>query len=207
MRNVKRRAAICAAVVLALSCTGSAAAAPKCDPATNAQAIAEAREGLEKIRNFMSALGTLGVPVPTPLSNAVDRFGHAVEMGIDLGEAAGEADFQVQQIVSNRHRLCDLSTPDEDERWICYARIDRQWQARNVNAVLNWENTGSVIRRAVNKWMGSRCDRSEEVSLPDRSEGSPRDPRGVRIDVAPVGTTKDLSGVREDVLRLRKPGS
>jgi len=32
-------------------------------------------------------------------------------------------------------------------------------------------------------------------------------PEGVSIDVAPARTTRDLSGLRHDVLKLRKPGS
>src|SRR5262249_15424373 len=136
--------------------TVSSALAAKCDPATNAQAVAEARQGIERLRNFMSAIKDLGVPVPPTLSTAIDRMTRAVEMGVDLGEAAGEVDYEVTRITANKHALCDLSTPDDDERFVCYARIDRQWQARNVNAVLDWNNTHSVIRRAVDKWTGSK---------------------------------------------------
>jgi hypothetical protein len=170
------------------------ALAARCDPATNAQAVAEARQGIERLNNFMSAIQGLGVPVPPTLSAAVDRLTRAAAMGVDLAEAAGEVDYQVQQIVANKHALCDLASPDDGDRWVCYAQIDRQWQARNVNAVLDWGNTGSVIHRAVDKWLGSKCERDDNAN-------------GVRLNVTPTGSPRDLSDLRRDVLRLKKPGS
>jgi hypothetical protein len=142
---------------------GSAFAA-KCDPATNAKAVAEARQGIERLNNFMLAIRGMGVPVPPSLSTVIDRLTHAVEVGVDLAEAAGQVDYQVQKIVANKHALCDLAFPDDGDRWACYARVDSQWQARNVNAVLDWNNTGSLIRRAAAKWLGSKCDRNNEAS-------------------------------------------
>jgi hypothetical protein len=170
------------------------ALAQRCDPATNAQAVAEARQGIEQLNGLTGAIRNLGIPVPPRLLNAVNRLSQAVEMGVDLGEAAGEADYQVQQIVANAHSICDQSYSESDDRFVCYATVDRQWQNRNANAVLNWNNAGSVVRRAAAKWAGSRCDRNEEA-------------HGIRVDPASVGTKKDLSGVRQDVLRLKQQGS
>jgi hypothetical protein len=39
-----------------------------------------------------------------------------------------------------------------DEYMICTARIDRQWQARNVKKVLDWEDDKSWVRKVWSKW-------------------------------------------------------
>lgn len=133
-----------------------------CDPATNAAAVAEARQALEKMNKWISATKLLGfaVVIPPLLSGAIDRLNSgldAMKMGVDLAEAAGQADNQVLRLVADKRRLCDVSSP-EDGGAVCLATIERQWMVRNVNAVLNWDNPGSVIRRAVDKWLGSKCD-------------------------------------------------
>jgi hypothetical protein len=101
-----------------------------------------------------------------------------VDSGVDVGEAAGQVDYQVQGLVANKEKLCEAA--GEDEEWICKAKVARQWQARNLEAVLNWNNVGSVVRRVAAKWAGNGCAQ----------------PRGVRVDVAPTGQTNDLSGLR-----------
>jgi len=134
------------------------AAPSPCDPATNAEAVREAREGTDRIKKFVKSLQSSGLPVPSGLAVAMktlNKFTTAADMGVDLAEAAGQADYEVRKIVANKYALCE---GDEDEKFICYAKIDRQWQARNVNAALNWNNPGSVVRRAVAKWLGAKCN-------------------------------------------------
>ncbi|MER8843678.1 hypothetical protein [Mesorhizobium australicum] len=127
-----------------------------CDPATNAVAVKEARSGLDKVDNFIAQLKALGLPVPSTLVLAVT---HAASKGVDLGEAAGQVDAEVQEIVKNKKKLC---VDQPEERDACEARIERQWQQRNVEASLDWSNTHSVLRRAVDKWTGNHC----HVKLP-----------------------------------------
>ncbi len=181
------RGRVLPAIALALlALSVRAGAVDPCDPATNAAAVAEARQAIGQINDFMGAIRSLGLPVPPQLVAATQRLTSAIETGIDIGEAAGQVDYQVQQIVARKEKLCEAA--GEDEEWPCKARIARQWQARNVDAVLNWNNTGSVVRRLAATWTGSRC----------------RQPNGVRVDVRPTGHDSDLSRLGRDVLRASR---
>lgn len=125
---------------------------PACDPATNAAAVKEARSGLDKVDKFIAQLRSLGLPVPSTLVSAVT---HAASAGVDLGEAAGQVDAEVQKIVNDKTKLCSGLTEGAAEE--CEARVPRQWQQRNVEVTLDWKNTHSVLRRVVAKWTGHRC--------------------------------------------------
>lgn len=137
-----------------------------CDPATNEQSIIEARGAIERYRNSFRFLKSIGLPVPLTVEKLVNVLVGAVEKGIDFGEAAGEVDANLQEIVAQQDRLCDLSYVEEGARWACYARVASLWQARNVPGVLDWNNTGSLVRRAAKKWLGSRCDRAKTPVRP-----------------------------------------
>jgi hypothetical protein len=136
-----------------------ATAQVQCDPATNAEAIAEARRGVQKLNEFLGALRAAGLPIPRSLSGTIGRFSRAVELGVDLADAAGEVDYAVQKITDDEMRLCAELNPTDGSVGICEAHVFRQWQRRNIEAVLDWNNTGSFIRRAARKWMGSKCAR------------------------------------------------
>ncbi|MER9558673.1 hypothetical protein [Mesorhizobium sp. M0323] len=129
--------------------------ASACDPATNAAAVKEARSGLDKVNKFIAQIKVLGLPVPPTLSGAVLTMTRAASAGVDLGEAAGQVDYEVQQVVNNKLKLCS-GLPEEDVGE-CEARVVRQWQARSVEGTLEWSNTHSVFRRAVDKWTGNHC--------------------------------------------------
>lgn len=142
-----------------------------CDPATNAEAVREVRQAINKYRRSLDVLKGLGVPIG-PIENYLRVLASAVEKGVDIAEAAGEVDAEMQRIAAKNERLCDLAYSDDDSRWVCYAKFARSWQARNVKAVLNWNDSGSVIRRAVNKWLGSRCDRAADHRPKQRSSSN-----------------------------------
>ena len=179
----------CCAFLLITGVIEARAAGP-CDPATNAKAVAEAREGIDKIKKVVSQLRSSGLPIPKGLANAMtvlNRFATAADMGVDVAEAAGQADYEVQKIVANKYSLCE---GDDDEKFVCYAKIDHVWMARNVNAVLNWDNPGSVVRRTVEKWLGAKCDKDDDLG-------------GVSVNVDVEGTPADLSDIRKKVLQIK----
>ncbi|MER9105743.1 hypothetical protein NKH95_17570 [Mesorhizobium sp. M0848] len=125
-----------------------------CDPASNAKEVAEAREGIKQYQKFLDVLKSSGLPVPPTLQALGNKFGESVEMGVDLAEAAGQVEFELQEIRKNKYSLC--AQFDDNEDGVCWAKVDRLWQARNVEAVLS-SNPGSVVRRAVSKWLGNTC--------------------------------------------------
>ncbi|TPI85482.1 hypothetical protein [Mesorhizobium sp. B2-8-9] len=130
--------------------------ATPCDPATNAATVKEARDALDKVGKFITQIRAMGLQVPATFTGAVSTMEHAANAGVDLGEAAGQVDYEVQQIVKDKKKLCVDNTEGEAA---CEARIDRQWQQRNVQATLDWSNTHSVFRRVVDKWAGNHCPR------------------------------------------------
>ncbi|TIL78920.1 MAG: hypothetical protein E5Y89_13970 [Mesorhizobium sp.] len=128
--------------------------ATACDPATNAAAVKDARDALGKVDKFITQVRAMGLKVPPTLSGAVSTMTHAAKAGVDLGESAGQVDYEVQQLVKDKKKLCVDHPEGEDA---CEARIETQWQQRNIEATLDWSNTHSVLRRAVDKWAGNHC--------------------------------------------------
>lgn len=147
-----------AAVSDYVKCIQSARTLPDpitCDPATNARLVAEARQSLQQFKDAMKVLRMSGIPIPSALSAAATRVAMATEMGVDLAEAAGQADFHLQKIVKDKLSMC--ATLDESEVSVCEARVLRGWQQYSLDAVLGIKNPASMIRRVADKWTKSGC--------------------------------------------------
>lgn len=145
--------ALGAVLMAALSATGRAGS-DRCDPATNADRVREAREALDKVDQLNKMLSLAGLQPPPLLKKAIDRYTAAVNAGIDIAEAAGQTDFELQKIAKDRKILCALG--DQDEEAICEAKIDRlRWG--DPRAAIDWSNAGSVFRRVAQKWADGTC--------------------------------------------------
>jgi hypothetical protein len=124
--------------------------------------ITEARRKIEIVEEFMEDIERVGGKVPPVLKRAVDRYLLASKMGVDAAEAANEVSKELRAIYADMYSICrakagvlpgQAQTPEQaDEYFVCQAKVDRQWQARNVQKVLNWNDDGSWVRRVWNKW-------------------------------------------------------
>jgi hypothetical protein len=152
-------------------------------PPSVRESVDRTRARTEAVNIFIDSVKKAGLPVSRTLLSKVSAMNQAVEMGVDVGEAAWEAEAEVKRVVANKKLLCaDLA----EEAIVCEARIERQWQARAVNYTLNPENEGSVVSRTLKKWFGA-----------DEDLG------GINLDVKPEGTEADLGSVRQKVLELK----
>jgi hypothetical protein len=185
-RNVIR-----ASIVLLLSHgVVMAQAASPCDPATNAKEVAEARKAIDQYNTVVNLIERSRLPVPEKLAKAMkvlNRFATAAEIGVNFGEAAGQADYEVQRIMADKHALC--ATVHEDSRDACDIRVEETKILRALDYTLNWSNPGSVIRRGISRSLGFDCDTEKDLG-------------GVSVDVDVKGSPADLSDVRSKVLEM-----
>lgn len=130
------------------------AGSDRCDPSTNADRVREAREASDKADQLNKMLALAGLQPPPLLKKAIDRYTVAFNAGIDIAEAAGQADFELQKIAKDRKILCALG--DQDEVAVCEAKVDRlRWG--DPRAAIDWSNAGSVFRRVAAKWADGTC--------------------------------------------------
>ncbi|MBI1180825.1 MAG: hypothetical protein GC201_09725 [Alphaproteobacteria bacterium] len=124
--------------------------------------IEESRRKIAIVEEFMKDIEKVGGKIPAPLKTAVDRYLLAIKLGSDGAEAAVEVSEALQSIYQDMYSICRAKAgivPGQpqtieqvDEYSICEAQVDRQWKARNVEKVLNWNDDGSWVRRVWDKW-------------------------------------------------------
>jgi hypothetical protein len=116
--------------------------------------ITRARERIKTVQDFMKEVERFGGKIPPGLKRSVDRYIFAAEMGLDAAEAADEVSAELRLIYEDAYRICgDANGGDgTDDYWICRARVDRQWQARNVQKTLDWNDDRSWVMKVWGKW-------------------------------------------------------
>ena len=119
----------------------------------NYDAIVEFLEDLEKtdvapefIRRLNSALGKLS------------KYKTALEFGLDAAEAAEEVRAILMEWYARAYAVCEAEQANGQDYYVCVARVDRQWQATNVKATLDINNSNSVVRKTWTKWKGRLLD-------------------------------------------------
>lgn len=105
--------------------------------------VEEAKKQLKKINDMISELDKVGVVAPR-LKRAAAKLSKAIETGIALSEAAFEASKALEEDTKMLLAQCNGDV-------YCEMKIDRMYQKRSVDAVLNWDNKNSVIRNFVKK--------------------------------------------------------
>ena len=105
--------------------------------------IDEAKKQLKQINQMISDLEKVGVKVPH-LKKAATKLNKAIETGLLLAEAAFEASKALEE---NTKILLEQCQGDI----MCELKIDRMYQKRSVEYVLQWDNKNSVIRNFVKK--------------------------------------------------------
>jgi len=109
------------------------------------------RKDVKKMNEFVDAIEKVGGEMPE-LKSALKKLTIAIETGLDLADAAEETRQALAAYTEDLYRACALS---EDE-FVCRAGIDRQWQARNVKWVLDWNKQDSTVRNFVRNFLCSR---------------------------------------------------
>ena len=133
-----------------------------------------AREKIRVVQEFMKAIESVGGEVPKGLKRAVDRYLLAAEMGLDAGEAAEEVSRELAVVYHNAYKVCEASDRDgTDDYWVCRAKVDRVWQARNTQKVLDWNDDTSWVSKVWAKWknrlakvLESKAKSAAKKSLP-----------------------------------------
>jgi hypothetical protein len=68
-----------------------------------------------------------------------------------------------------------------DEYMICAAKVDRQWSARNVQKVLDWNDDSSWVRKVWSKWWNRLLAETGFTEEAKRDANLPADgPRPIR---------------------------
>jgi hypothetical protein len=81
------------------------------------------------------------------------KYKFAAELGYEAAAAAEEVHVALQEMSAQAHARCkDTFSADEDEVTQCLVKYDRQWQARNVKAVLDINDPDSWIRKVWVRW-------------------------------------------------------
>lgn len=96
----------------------------------------------------IEAIERTGGRVQPALKIAVYSYAEAREIGKDLQRSIDLVNLELQRFYQNSEIGCaeDPEFADDPPPNACTAKIDRQFQARAVNAVLNWNNENSVVR-------------------------------------------------------------
>ena len=103
--------------------------------------VLTAQEQLRKIKDLIDDLEKVGVEVPE-LSKAVNRLQIAIDTGIDVGNAAAETSAILAVHANDAYAKCG-------DDYVCVAKYDAAYQARNVNYTLNIDNPDSVVRKSI----------------------------------------------------------
>ena len=107
---------------------------------------------VKTLEDFMRDIERAGGKVPKGLKRAVDRYILAAKFGRDAAEAAQEVDIWVRKIYQDMYLICREEAATEDDYWVCRAGVDRQFKARNVKAVLDWNDDRTWVSRTWDKW-------------------------------------------------------
>lgn|GEM_PF-2817093 len=129
---------------------------------TKAQIEAE-RKKIKKVQDFIKDLEAAGAEVPQGLKRSVSRFLWAIDKGLDIADEAENVSIWLKKVYEDLYALCKAGATtggvyDDDQFYICKAEIDRKWQARNIDAVLNWNNDKSLVRRLWDRWKQDLAD-------------------------------------------------
>ncbi len=145
--------------------------------------IADTRRNMKLVEEFMKDIERMGGDVPSGLKGAVSRYLLAVNLGTDAAEAANEVSKQLRVIYEDMYSICrskagilpgQPQTIDQaDEYFVCQAKVDRQWQARNVQKVLDWDDDGSWVRKLWDKWWHRLLDSTGFVRNLNRERNLP----------------------------------
>ncbi len=147
--------------------------------------IAKARRNIGLIEQFMKDIEQVGGKVPGPLKRAVDRYTTAIKMGTDAAEAANEVSRELRIIYEDMYSICrekagimpgqPQTAEQGDEYIMCQLKVDRQWQARNVQKVLSWQDDGSWVRKLWSKWWHRLLDETGFATEAKRDANLPAD--------------------------------
>ena len=156
--------------------------------------IEERKRHTEALNELLKAFEAIGGTIPESLNLAKRVLETSIEMGEKWGLAAAEADRDIRAIEQYKLLLC-REISDFDSQSICAATIVHKWQLRNVDATLNWYNERSVLRRAIDKWLGN----NNEPPSPLRGPSSVNKWSGSDKELIPPQPSSDPAGC--DVLR------
>ena len=85
--------------------------------------------------------------------NKLNRFKVAAEFGIEAAKAAEEVEDLLIQWYNKAYSECEEKHGGKnDDYWECVAHVDRKYQARNVDWVLNINREDSWVNKTLKKW-------------------------------------------------------
>jgi hypothetical protein len=151
------------------------------------------RKNIQTVKDFMKAIEGVGGKVPDGLKNAVNRYTWALEKGADVGEEAEQVSIWLKKVTADMYAVCDQQP--EDDAIVCKAGIDHNWQYRNLDAVLNWNNDESLIKRLWRRWGGKLADIIQAIDKWNANKKIKQDP-GFTIK---KGTPNNKNGAQKPV--------
>ena len=119
--------------------------------------IERMKKEIKIVKEFVEALEKVGGKVPGPVKMAIA----AIEAGQEIGESAEDVDKWLKEVYQGLYNACEEGASSlhkkgsmewDDYKTMCELKIDRKWQARNINAVLAWNNDKSLVRRLWEKF-------------------------------------------------------
>ena len=141
---------------------------------------------IDPIVEVLHALQLARVPVPPNLRLAIKTYVEARDAGRAMQQAISQVDQELKRFYADRAALCLARAREESAEQIgtlppgvewadqCTAEIDRKFQGRSADRVLNWGNRNSVVsqttRTIIESW--------DRAGLIDRARASPVTPHG-----------------------------
>src|SRR4026207_1622235 len=109
---------------------------------TNADDYKRAQDQLHRLEDLIDNLQKIGADVPESLTKTLKALRISIDTGMDLGNAAAEASSALAEYTTQGNAACGND-------FVCLAREEHVWQARNTNYTLNWDNPNSAARNFV----------------------------------------------------------
>jgi|SoiMethySBSTD1v2_1073268.scaffolds.fasta_scaffold103375_2 hypothetical protein len=109
---------------------------------TNADDYKRAQDQLHRLEDLIDNLQKIGADVPESLTKTLKALRISIDTGMDLGNAAAEASSALAEYTTKVNAACGND-------FVCLAREEHVWQARNTNYTLNWDNPNSAARNFV----------------------------------------------------------
>ena len=119
--------------------------------------IEQMQKDIKMVKDFVDGIEKLGGAVPGPVKLAIA----AIEAGTATAESAEAVDKWLKEVYDGLYNACEAgasaqyekgSMDWDDHKTMCEVKVDRKWQARNINAVLNWNEDKSLVRRLWEKF-------------------------------------------------------
>lgn len=107
------------------------------------------KKQLSDINRFIKEIQKMGGKIPKELIKALGVLEKAVETGIKLGEAIGDAQKAVKKYEKDLMGAC--KTVAKDQKLACEAGVFRKYQWRSVLFTLNPKNSESVFSKFINR--------------------------------------------------------